>query len=181
MRCVVARPRDVANCQLQPQFPVLGRQRWHPGRSSPAVAHHGFLHTCMLAVTNTYWNEYHFPVCLFSFGPTSTRLFPPHSCPSLDIPSFWENPWDGCFRVKIPADQQFGKHSGQPVWHRHPCHVQSHSYALFFPPPFPPGTPSELQQVIFTSPCLRAFSCCRAIGWFDILVKREIKTNWRKR
>lgn len=46
------------------------------------------------------------------------------------------------------------------------------TYVLFFfPPPFPPGTYFELQQVIFTY----ALSCCRAIGWFDILVNERLK------
>lgn len=33
--------------------------------------------------------------------------------------------------LKFPGDQQFIKYSSQPIWHRHPCHDQSHRYRTF--------------------------------------------------
>ncbi len=142
-------PILVSQCKLQPLFPVLRWQEWHPVWSSAAVAHllqglkccafrDGILHA--LVVTSGYLSY----CCLSIISNQSThtpltsdinKAFASTQLPLtgyfLFFGPFSLNPRWLC--VKIPVDQQFLKYSDQPVLCQQPFHVQSHLNPLSSP------------------------------------------------
>ncbi len=129
------------------QVPLLSaknRNSWHPVWSSAVVAHllqgstccvfrDGILHT--LVVTSGYLPFYN----LSHHSPLTSDINKAFSSTQLPLTGYFfffepfsVNPRD-FISEKIPEDQQFLKHSDQPVWHQQPFHIQSNLNPLSSP------------------------------------------------